>query len=105
MGTLHYDGSSFKLEDRLLAHLQVIISLKLRRNEAFFISWTLGASHGGGREAIWIDNGVPIRLEFEGSRPPAINREWAEALAMSANTNNGLVVTNEKIEAAEDLLS
>ncbi|UYK41002.1 hypothetical protein [Microbacterium terricola] len=105
MGTLFYDGSHFALDDRLLAHLQIIISLKLRRNEGFFISWTTGVDNGSGRHAIWIDNGVAIRLQFDGTRPPAINREWAESLAMAANTNNGLVVTNERIEPAEDLLT
>ena len=37
MGTVSYDGSKFELSDRLSAHLQVIISLKVRRNEGFFV--------------------------------------------------------------------
>jgi hypothetical protein len=101
MGTLHYDGKAFELEDRLLAHLQVVISTKLRRGESFFISWVVPHSEGGGRHVIWIDNGVPIRIRFEGSRPPSINREWAETLALSANTNNGLVISEENIRAAD----
>ena len=102
MGTLFYDGDSrFEIDDRLLAHLQVVIGMKLRRGESFFLSWVIPVSEGGGRNVIWIDNGVPIRIRYEGSRPPAINREWAETLALSANTNNGLVVTAEKIMAEE----
>lgn len=103
MGTLHYDGSKFVLDDRVLAHLQIIMSLKLRRNEGFFVSWTVDAEEGAGRNAIWIGNGVPIRIQYRGSRPPSINREWAESLAQSANTNSGLIITDEKILPADDL--
>jgi len=97
MGTFFYDGARFELDDRLLAHLQVIIATKLRRNEGFFISWAIAPVDGSGRHVIWIDNGVPIRIRYEGSKRPEINREWAESLALSANTNNGLVITDEKI--------
>ena len=101
MGTLHYDGMAFELEDRLLAHLQVVISTKLRRSENFFISWIIPQCDGGGRHVVWIDNGVPLRIRYATSRPPAINREWAETLALSANTNNGLIITEENIRPAE----
>jgi hypothetical protein len=101
MGTFHYDGSKFELDDRLLAHLQVIIAMKLRRSEGFFLSWEIASVDGSGRHVIWIDNGVPIRMRYAGSRQPQINREWAESLAQAANTNNGLVVTDEKIQAAD----
>ena len=102
MGTLYYDGESrFEIDDRLLAHLQVVIGMKLRRGEGFFLSWVIPATEGGGRNVVWIDNGVPIRIRYEGSKPPAINREWAETLALSANTNNGLVVTAERILPAD----
>lgn len=98
MGTFFYDGSRFELDDRLLAHLQVIIALKLRRNEGFFLSWLVPADEGSGRHVAWIDNGIPIRIRYQGSRPPQINREWAETLAQAANTNNGLVITDEQIQ-------
>ncbi|MCT9819864.1 hypothetical protein N3K63_06130 [Microbacterium sp. W1N] len=97
MGTLFYDGQRFELSDRVLAHLQVIIGLKLRRKESFFISWQIGPGEGSGRNVIWIDNGIPIRFKYDGSRPPQINREWAESLSLSANTSNGLFITDERI--------
>ena len=103
MGTLYYDNARFELEDRLLAHLQVIISLKLRRGESFFLSWEVGEHEGSGRHVIWIDKGVPVRMRYGTAQPPLINREWAETLALSANTNNGLVVTGESIEPVPDV--
>ncbi|MDO9398985.1 MAG: hypothetical protein Q7T71_20760 [Herbiconiux sp.] len=99
MGTLFYGGDSrFELDDRLLAHLQVVIGLKLRRSERFYISWVVPAGEGGGRTVLWIDNGVSLRLRYDGTRPPTVNREWIETLVLSANTPNGLVVTPESIE-------
>jgi len=100
MGTLHYDGSKFSLDDRVLAHLQVIIAMKLRRNEGFFISWGVTGPTGAGQHSIWIDNGVPIQVELQSSPPPPIDREWADSLAQSANTNHGLIITDESIEPA-----
>lgn len=95
MGTLYYGDANFEMEDRLLAHLQVVISTKLRRSEFFFLSWVVPHRQGSGRTAIWIDNGVPIRLKYAGTRPPTINREWAETMATAANSSHGLIITDE----------
>jgi hypothetical protein len=95
LGTLHYGDRDFQLDDRVLAHLQVVIGMKLRRGENFFVSWTSPASKGSGRNSIWIDNGIAIYCEFDGSKVPAINREWVESLAASAGTTFGLQITEE----------
>lgn len=95
VGHLRYDGERFEFDDRLLAHLQVVIGLKLRRSESFFLSWTPKATSGEGRHAVWIAPGVPIHFAYSGSRVPTINREWVEALALAANSSAGLVITDE----------
>ena len=95
MGTLHYGGHTFPMDDRVLVHLQVVMAMKLRRGENFFVLWRNSVGAGGGRNAIWIDNGVPIFCEYEGSRLPSINRDWVESLAASASTNFGLQITEE----------
>lgn len=95
MGTLHYGGRDLSFDDRVLAHLQVVIGIKLRRGENFFVSWRNPASAGSGRNSIWIDNGISIFCEFDGSRIPNINREWIESLTASAGTTFGLQVTEE----------
>lgn len=100
MGHLKYDGTDFFFEDRLLAHLQIVISTKLRRNESFFLSWT--ARERTGRQAIWIDTGVPIHISYSGGRPPAINRSWVEELAMSANSTGGLVISDEPAHEGQE---
>jgi hypothetical protein len=95
VGVLHYDGSRFVFDDRVLAHLQIVMTVKLRRSESFFLNWTEGPERGSGRHAIWIDAAVPIHIEYSGNRLPAINREWVETLTLSANSSHGLFLTKE----------
>jgi hypothetical protein len=95
LGTLHYGARDLPLDDRTLAHLQIVIGMKLRRGENFFVNWRNTGASGGGRNSIWIDNGIPIWCEFDGSKLPTINREWVETLASSASTNFGLQITEE----------
>jgi hypothetical protein len=95
MGVLFYDGQEFDFDDRSLAHLQIVISTKLRRGENFFLAWTVPIERGSGRHSIWLDNGVPIHFFFEGSKSPTVNREWIEALLLSAGRANGLQLTDE----------
>ncbi len=95
MGTLHYGGEEFEFDDRVLAHLQVVISTKLRRSEDFFLTWLVPVDRGSGRHAVWIDNGVPIHFFYTGSRNVAINREWVEAMIAGAGRASGLLLTDE----------
>lgn len=97
MGRLHYGDHAFDMDDRLLAHLQLIIGVKLRRGENFFMSWK-GASHSGDtRHAVWIDNGVPVYCEYEGGHEPKLNLAWAEKLADLASKGGGLIIQAEDI--------
>lgn len=98
MGRLICDGEQFTFDDRLLAHLQIVVSTKLRRGESFFLGWNLKTAAGSGRRAVWIDRGVPIQFVYHGARMPAINRQWVEDLAHAANSTGGLVLTDEPVE-------
>lgn len=97
MGSLIYGSTSTEIQfdDRVLAHLQVVVSAKLRRGESFFFSWTNEGSTAHGRSAIWIDSSIPLYFRYNGSRPPALNKTWLEELAISAGSNQGLVLVEE----------
>lgn len=95
VGTLTYDGTTIEFEDRVLAHLHVVIVNKLRRRESFSMSWRDAVETGDGRSAIWLDASIPLYFKFSGSRPPVIDREWIELLAESAAGSSGLIVTDE----------
>jgi len=96
MGTLMYGRSmlSVQFNDRLLRHLQIVIGAKLRRNESFFFTWK-EPDHGVGRSAIWLDQSVPVFFRYSDSASNDINREWVEALAISADSPGGLIVVPE----------
>jgi hypothetical protein len=98
MGKLIYGSSIYELDDRVLAHLQTVVTMKLRRRENFFVSWRNPAAVGSGRQSVWFDNGIHIAFEYDGSRVPAVNREWVEAMAASAHSNFGLQLTDESGE-------
>jgi hypothetical protein len=87
----------FEIDDRTLAHLQLVISAKLRRRESFFFSFR-DEDASAGRISIWMSPMVPLHFKYYGSRQPAINRRWVEALHAAANSAAGLVVLEEPEE-------
>jgi hypothetical protein len=96
VGKILYDAYlEIDLDDRVLAHLQLVMSIKLRRREGFFFSWQKPAGSGEGHSAVWIDASIPLHFIYLGSRMPSINREWLEALRISSNSGAGLQVLAE----------
>ena len=102
MGALRYDGREIEFDDRLLTHLQVVIIQKFRKGEAFAMSWTRSLALGSGRSSVWMVPSLPVVFTFAGSRVPAINREWLQALSESAASSHGLVVRNEDGSLAQE---
>ncbi|SFH57324.1 ATP-dependent DNA ligase [Cryobacterium levicorallinum] len=97
MGTLLYGnpGIVITFDDRALMHLQIVISTKLRRRESFIFTWSDSADEGSGRSAIWLDPTSTLYYRYFGSRTPSINRDWIEALMLSANSAGGLAFIAE----------
>lgn len=95
MGALIYNGTSYHLEDRLLAHLQVLITAKLQLREAFLINWPVPAREGSGRVSLWLAPDIPIEFRFAGSKRPELNRRWIDALLRASHGVQGLTVVPE----------
>lgn len=96
MGKLTYDSSlTADFDDRILAHIQVVIGAKLRRGESFYFNWRDDPQSGDGRSTIWLHPSIPISYKYFGSRQPSLNREWIEALMITANSSGGLQVVPE----------
>ena len=99
MGKFIYDGNvKVDFDDRTLAHLQVVIGTKLRRNEAFHFTWKDDASIGDGRTSVWVHPRCSLVYKFYGGRRPQLNMAWVEALAYTANSPSGLYVVPEPKE-------
>lgn len=94
MGTLHYGSppASFTIDDRALAHLELVILAKLRRRESLSLALTdESTSH---RQAMWISPDVMLRFEYRAPMPD-INRRWLQELVDTANSPGGLRVVPE----------
>ena len=97
MGSLIYGHPSIdiKLEDRVLAHLQVVFSDKLRRHEGFHCSWADHELTGGGRNIVWVHPAMPLSFRYAGSRVPSLNRTWLDAMMRDINSTAGLILRDE----------
>ncbi|MET3769822.1 hypothetical protein ABIB15_002526 [Marisediminicola sp. UYEF4] len=100
MGSLTYGsgGHSFPFDDRTLAHLQMVIVAKLRRDERFVLTWPLAADVGGGRSAVLLDPSIPLTFQFSRATSGAMNSRWLEYLMASANGVGGLHLGEEPTE-------
>jgi hypothetical protein len=99
MGHLIYaTNSRTDLDDRTLAHLQIVITNKLRRRESFAFSWKNPAINGDGRRTIWIAPEIALEFVYDGDRVPVINMAWVEALMLAANTSGGLRLIPEPVQ-------
>jgi hypothetical protein len=100
MGTLTYDvDHKLDIDDRTLAHLQIVIGTELRRGESFNFTWIKDVSAGSGRTTIWLDPAISLTYDFRGSKQAVINRAWIEALMTTANSTAGLSIVPEPAAA------
>lgn len=100
-GTLLYGSPPYEIcmEERLLAHLKIVIVGKLRRNEPFLLSWDRSVSEGSGGTSVWMHPSIPLQFLFTENRPPRLNPAWLEQLAQAAMSNDGLRLMPEPTEA------
>ena len=96
MGTLTYSAMlTAEFDDRLLAHLQIVMTAKLRRGESFTLSYKEPTATGDGRTIIWLHSSLPLAYTFSSGEAARINRLWIEALMVSANSPGGLQIVPE----------
>lgn len=98
MGKLVYGSREIDIDDRLLTHLQVVAINRLKRERSFALSWRDSRDQGGGRTTVWMHPSIPLMFHFDGSRVPAINREWLDELNASAEGPMGMIVTEEPLD-------
>jgi hypothetical protein len=90
MGRLIYGaGCEFEIDDRTLAHLQIVMVAKLRRSEHFALSWS-GESRREGRSTVWVSPSQYLQFLYEDGPAVVINRQWVDELMAAANSVGGL---------------
>jgi hypothetical protein len=92
MGTLYYGAARtpISIDDRALAHLKVVATSKLRRNESFLVSWDEPPENGSGRGSIFIHPTCDLIYRFDGSRPAELDQELLETMATQSMSTRGL---------------
>lgn len=104
MGYLAYDGSALvSFDDRVMAHLEVVIVRRLRRHESFAMSWRESHGNESSRNTIWLNNAVPLRLRFDSPEPTIFNQDWLHRLTNSARSHTGLIVTDENGDVCDGI--
>jgi hypothetical protein len=94
MGFLVYDDTrEVAMEDRTLAHLQIVMIDKLRRNEKFAVNLRSDRA----LVSIWVSTCTPMMFVYEGNRHPAINHAWVELLAGEAGLTGVLEILPEPL--------
>jgi hypothetical protein len=99
VGTLHYGSpaAEFSIDDRTLAHLELVIVAKLRRKEG--LAFAITDEKTQVRQALWLSPAATVRFEYEGPMPE-INRTWLQELAEAANSPTGLRILEEPSASA-----
>jgi hypothetical protein len=99
VGTLHYGSpaTGFALDDRTLAHIELVMMAKLRRQESFAFAITDEKTQL--RQAVWISPVTALRFEYDAPMPE-INRLWLQDLVDTANSSGGLRIVPEPDPAA-----
>jgi hypothetical protein len=94
LGHLLYGSppESFELDDRTLAHVEIVTLAKLRRREPFAFQLERA---GGGRSTLWIGTDATLQFRFD-EVDHEINRAWLETLIDSANSPAGLRIAEEQ---------
>lgn len=102
MGLLLYGRPAEKIEidDRVLAHLKIVILAKLRRGEPLAFSFEHDVDDGSGRSTIWLHPTIPLQFTFSSVDQPAINRAWLDELVVSGNSLDGLRLIPEATSTA-----
>ncbi|MFG6280732.1 hypothetical protein [Microbacterium sp. 5K110] len=78
------------IDDRMLAHVKVVVATKLRRGESFTLSWTHGVDEPGGRSTIWLQPSIPLRFVFDSEQPESLDQNLLKRMANDANSSRGL---------------
>jgi hypothetical protein len=103
MGTMLHGNVAVDFEDRLLAHLQIVVIQRFRRHEPLVMSWLDSLAIGDGRSSIWMTPSLPVYFKFAGSRSPLIDEQWLHRLTESASSSTGLLVTGADGDLARAL--
>lgn len=101
MGILYYGASrlAIRVDDRTLAHLRVVATSKLRRNEPFLLSWSNGVDTGSGRESLWMHPASDLVYRFDDETRTRLDTELLDSMMVSSFVSRGIEITAVRINS------
>lgn len=106
MGTLTYGGATaYEIDDRTLAHLKLVITTKLRRNESFTLTCQRSDHDAEQRTALWLQPAIPLRFEFGTAEGDALDPDLLQEFAEAATTNAGIIVDTSPVAQTAALIA
>ena len=95
MGRLLYGSppTPYGFDDRVLTHLQTVITTRFRRGEGFLL--TIDDEDGLRRAELWLHPTIPIQYEYDERGQVELNPLWLRELSNSSHGRIGLHVTPE----------
>lgn len=101
MGRLLYGSppSAHRFDDRVLSHLQTVITSRFRRGEGFLL--TIDEDVDVRRTELWLHPTIPVRYEYDEAGGIELNPLWLRDLANASNGRLGLHLVPEP-EAGAD---
>ena len=96
VGSFVYDSRiTVPMDDRTLAHLQIVIANKLRRRERFAFTVPYSPERGTGRISMWLSPNIPTTFQFDRQLNSQLNQGWLEILRQASNSAQGLTILEE----------
>lgn len=97
VGHLYYGSESQPVEfpDRVLAHIRVLATSKLRRGESFTMTWRHPSESGEGRTSIWMQPAIPMKFVFDSAEAQQLDPEYLQRLAREASSSNGVFIDTD----------
>lgn len=94
MGSLFYGSTSepIRIPDIVLAHLQAVTTVRLRRGESFMVSWRVPDAAEGRRSTLWMHAAIPLRFVFDVDAEIALDRGVLRHFAQAAHSTAGLLI-------------
>src|SRR3712207_3633657 len=94
MGTLFYGAArtAIIVDDRVLRHLEIVATGKLRRGGGFLLSWSDDEGPVSARRAVWIHPQVDLHYDYA-LNGVEVERSLLEHLVKQADSNGGVRLT------------
>jgi hypothetical protein len=104
MGTLFYgaDRTAIRVDDRILAHLRVVITAKMRRGEGFLLSWSDSLAIGDGRSSVWVHPACDLHYKFDGGTSPKLDPGLLDQLNVDSIQARGIELAEATLAHKRD---